>query len=397
MAAPAAAAEAEPGAHPAVARARDLAPPVRDAADEIEATRRIPDALDARLEAAGLYQLYLPAACGGPQADPVSAARAIEEISAADGSAGWVCMIGSVLSRRFAWMDPDVVRAMLAEAGSLRAAGSNRALGRAAAREGGYLAEGRWDFQSGIEHASWMFGACVLVDDRGEPLRDDRGQPCTRALAVPVAAGRIVGDWDVVGLRGTGSFDFEIAGVRVPEGRAVSRLDPPVIESALYRQRFFGVWSHTVHAGCTLGIARGAIGELRRIAAGSGSSSSRSLLRDRPYVQQKAGEAEAIVRSARAWLFEAIAAAWEAARARNPDPAAEIAALRLAIAHAGHEAARAVDLAFAAAGTNAARAGRLERCFRDIHVAVQHGATAPAHYGTAGRVFLGLPAGVPGW
>ena len=101
------------------------------ASDEIEETRRVPYELDAKIEAAGLYQLYLPEAYGGPQADPRSAATAIEEISMADGSTGWVCMIGSVLSRRFAWMHPDAVHEMQAMTGSLRAAGSNRALGRA--------------------------------------------------------------------------------------------------------------------------------------------------------------------------------------------------------------------------------------------------------------------------
>ena len=306
-------------------------------------------------------------------------------------------MLGSVLSRRFAWMAPEAVHEMQAETGSLRAAGSNRALGRAQPEGDGYLVSGRWDFQSGIEHASWMFGTSVLMDG-DEVRRNDQGEALTRAMAVPVEAGTVIDTWHVVGLRGTGSFDFALDGVHVPAGRSVWRLDPPTIESALYRQRFFGVWSHTVHAGCTFGIARGALDELRALASARGSTTSSALLRDRPFVQNKIGDAEAIVRSARAYLFEAIDAAWEAASEQRTDPSLEIAALRLAITHAGHESVRAVDLVFQAAGTNAAHtSNRLERYFRDVHVAVQHGATAPRNYETAGRVFLGLPAGLGGW
>ena len=390
--------------HPVVERARELMPLVHAASDEIEETRRIPDDLDARLEDAGLYQLYLPEAYGGQQADPLSATQAIEEIAKGDGSAAWVCMIGSVLSRRFAWMDPDAVHAMHDQTGSLRAAGSNRALGRAvrlgAAEGDGYLVNGRWDFQSGIERARWMFGTCMLTDG-DELLRNERGEPLTRAMAVPVKSGTIIDTWHVIGLRGTGSFDFELSDVHVPAQHSVSRLDPPLIESPLYRQRFFGVWSHTVHAGCTLGIAQGALDEFRRLASAHSSTMQTALLRDRPFVQNKIGEAEAIVRSARAYLHDAIAQAWEDASEppeQRQDPSVEIANMRLAITHAGHEAVRAVDLVFQAAGTNAAHTGnRLERYFRDSHVAVQHAASTPRNYETAGRVFLGLPADVGGW
>ena len=386
-----------PALHPIVERARELAPLIHAASDEIEETRRVPEELDAKLEAAGLYQLYLPEAYGGPQADPRSAASAIEEISMADGSTGWVCMIGSVLSRRFAWMDPDAVHAMHAMTGSLRAAGSNRALGRAQRDGDGYRVNGRWDFQSGVEHSSWMFGNCVLMDG-DEPLRDDNGVPRTRAAAVPVRDGEIIDTWHVVGLRGTGSFDFEVDNLYVPAEHTVSRLEPPVIESPLYRARFYGIWSHTVHAGCALGIARGAIDELRDLASGRGSTGSRTLLRDRERVQRLVGEAEAIVRSARAYLMEAVSDAWEASEQRVADPTREIANVRLAIAHAGHESTRAVDLIFSAAGTNAVHtANHLQRYFRDVHVAVQHAAAAPVNYEGAGRVFLGLPSGLPGW
>jgi alkylation response protein AidB-like acyl-CoA dehydrogenase len=71
---------------------------------------------------------------------------------------------------------------------------------------------------------------------------------------------------------------------------------------------------------------------------------------------------------------------------------------RLAIAHSIHEAVRAVDIVFHAAGTNAVyRKHPLERYFRDIHVAVQHGAALPAHFESAGKILLGYDAKEVGW
>ena len=109
-------------------------------------------------------------------------------------------------------------------------------------------------------------------------------------------------------------------------------------------------------------------------------------------------EAEAIVRAARAYVIDAVGTAWEAVRADVPNPSREIAQARLAVTHGMHEAVRAVDLVFHAAGTNALyRKYPLERYFRDIHAAVQHAAGLPSHYEAAGKALLGLqPEGI-GW
>ena len=147
-----------------------------------------------------------------------------------------------------------------------------------------------------------------------------------------------------------------------------------------------------------LGIARGAMDSFIELATCTSSTVSPILLRDRPFVQTRVAEAEAILSAARAYMMEAVGNAWEAVCAGVPDPSRTIAHARLAITHGMHEAVRAVDLVFHAAGTNAIyRTNALERCFRDIHVAVQHNAAFPAHYESAGKVFLGLRPSDMGW
>ena len=134
------------------------------------------------------------------------------------------------------------------------------------------------------------------------------------------------------------------------------------------------------------------------LATCTSSTGSPALLRDRPFVQTRVAEAEAILSAARAYVMAAVGTAWEAVCAGVPDPSLAIAQARLAITHGIHEAVRAVDLVFHAAGTNAIyRANPLERYFRDIHVAVQHNAAYPAHYESAGKVLLGLRPSDMGW
>jgi alkylation response protein AidB-like acyl-CoA dehydrogenase len=115
-------------------------------------------------------------------------------------------------------------------------------------------------------------------------------------------------------------------------------------------------------------------------------------------VQTQVAEAEAIIGAARAYVFEAVGSAWEAVCADAPDPGLAIARARLAITHGMHEAVRAVDRLFHAAGTNAVyRKHRLERYFRDIHAAVQHAAGLASHIEGVGKVLLGLRPNDIGW
>jgi alkylation response protein AidB-like acyl-CoA dehydrogenase len=159
---------------------------------------------------------------------------------------------------------------------------------------------------------------------------------------------------------------------------------------------FVATWTATV--ANALGIARGAIDTFIELANRAHSTSSTTLLRDRPLVQAQVAEAEAILGAARAYVLTAVGAAWEAVCAGAPDPSRAIAQARLAITHGMHEAVRAVDRVFHAAGTNAVyRKHRLERYFRDVHAAVQHAAGLHIHLENAGKVFLGLRPNDIGW
>ena len=125
---------------------------------------------------------------------------------------------------------------------------------------------------------------------------------------------------------------------------------------------------------------------------------STALLRDRPLVQARVAEAEAILSAARAYVQDAVGDLWKRAEQGQSDLDAAVVQARLAITHGMHEAVRCVDLIFHAAGTNAVyERNPLERHFRNIHVAVQHAAGLPAHMEAAGKALLGLRPADPGW
>ena len=131
-----------------------------------------------------------------------------------------------------------------------------------------------------------------------------------------------------------------------------------------------------------MGIARGALDAFVELASSKSTTMSTTLLRDRPLVQARVAEAEAILSAARAYVQAAVGDLWTRAGQGESDLDAAVVQARLAITHGMHEAVRSVDLVFHAAGTNAVyEKNPLERHFRNIHVAVQHAAGPAGPHG----------------
>jgi len=380
-----------------VTAAMRLAPAVRAARTDTEQMRQTPPSLAAEITRAGIYQMYLPHSVGGPETPPLTAFRVVEELSKADGSVGWCVMIATALSLSVGRLPAEVGRELAGTPADYRAAGSARPGGRAWEVSGGYRVKGRWNFASGIQNARWLYCTCIVMDG-DTPRQTAAGTPVLRALWVPRESVTIVDTWSVMGLRGTGSQDFTVDDVVVPARRSCLSDDKPNETGALYNNRAWYVNLWTPTAANALGIARGAIDSLAEIAATEASTMSASLLRDRPMVQTRIAEADAIVNAARAYVFDAVGRLWRSLCAGETPSDQAIAQGRLALVHAMHESVRAVDKVFHAAGTNAIYTRLpLERAFRDVHVAVQHAAGLPGYFESAGKVLLGLRPGDPGW
>jgi len=112
-------------------------------------------------------------------------------------------------------------------------------------------------------------------------------------------------------------------------------------------------------------------------------------VRDRPYVQTAVAQAEALVRGARAYLWEATRQVWEEACSTGTLSVESRALARLANSAAFEGAVRAVDLAYTVGGgTSVYRSSPLQRYFRDIHTASQHSVVSPGSFELIGQALL---------
>ncbi|MGH7858084.1 MAG: acyl-CoA dehydrogenase family protein, partial [Candidatus Binatia bacterium] len=197
--------------------------------------------------------------------------------------------------------------------------------------------------------------------------------------------------WTVSGLRGTGSHDMEVTDLLVPKGRSVSIVsDRPREPGHLYAFPVFGLLALGIAAVAT-GIARSALRDLVEIAGGKVPTGSRRRLADRAVTQAETAQAEAMLRSARAFLFDAVGECADEARKEGSIRVPARARLRLAATNAAIVSARVVDVAYnAGGGTSIYQSSLLQRRFRDVHVVTQHMMVSPATYELVGRVFLGL-------
>jgi alkylation response protein AidB-like acyl-CoA dehydrogenase len=376
--------------------ARSLGPRIRARADEIEAARQLPADLVLELAEARLFKVALPEAEGGLGADILTALRVIEEVARADGSTGWCLAMAINTFRQSAQLAPAVRRELFFSDPIGVSAGSARERGRAVAAPGGYRVTGHWFFASGCMHSHLLHGACRVFDGDQPRLRPNGDQEIRIAFFHPKAKARIIDNWDVSGLRGTGSHDIAVDDLFVPEEHTFSALDRRArVTGPMNRIHGFDL------AGCGfccvgLGVARAAIDAFIDLAMVKVPRSSSDLLRERATVQATLAEAEALLRSGRALLFEVVEAMWKTVLGGDPVAEQQRSELRLAMTHAAQNAARATHMVCAAAGTTSIFASSpLERYARDAEVVTRHNQLQSVNYEAVGRTMFGLESTSP--
>ncbi|MCU0310873.1 MAG: acyl-CoA dehydrogenase family protein [Acidimicrobiales bacterium] len=353
-------------------RVRALAPMVEASADEMEHRAALTDEVAAAVRESGAIHLMVPEEFGGDELGIVGTIEVIEELARQDGSVGWSTMAASVSTAFSAiYTSDDVARALFGTDRGAILAGQLAPMGRADVDGDGYVISGSYRFGSGSDQTTHMLGGCLVYRD-GEMVMRDNGMPDVVAAVVPNDKVEFKGNWDVMGLSGTASVDYEIAPIRVGAGEVFSIFtEVPERGSDMHR---LGVMVLTAagHAGWALGVARRALDEIASIAATKVRMSD-SLLGEQQVFQVGFAEAEAKVRAARAFVLETFAAA-EAEVASGERLSARTNHLtRLATTWATTAAAEAVEWAYREAGTESLRnPSVLGRCFRDMNAATQH-------------------------
>jgi alkylation response protein AidB-like acyl-CoA dehydrogenase len=274
--------------------------------------------------------------------------------------------------------------------------GSTTPTGKATIVDGGYQVSGRWPWGSGIHNSRWITGVAQVFDGDTPRLLGD--QPEQRLMLFEAGDVEILDTWNVSGLRGTGSHDFRVERAFVPADRSiVLGVTPPVLDGPLYRIPIITSLGFAV-CGVALGIARRAIEELLLLGAHKAPAGSRRPLLEITTIQERIGEAESRLRSARAFLFEALDGAYSTLAAGESLTISQRCDLRVAAANAALQSAAAVDLMYHAGGGSSIHlASPLQRCFRDVHVVTQHQRVSPFVIQQAGRIYAGLGEPPPGF
>jgi alkylation response protein AidB-like acyl-CoA dehydrogenase len=371
--------------------ARKLVPMIRAAADEIEAARELPRPLFEALADAGLFHLAVPHALGGAELDLPSYVQVIEEIGKADASTGWIVNQGAIFATYAARMPREIARAIWIDTPRSVVANTPAPTAQAVVVPGGYRVTGRQGFSTGCRHAAWIAPHAQVIEN-GRVRLDDGGQPETRYLFVPVAEVELLDTWHVRGMRGTGTHHFAVHDVFVPAERSVLSATAPLREPGpLYRVPRTLCFA-SGDAAVALGMARTCLETFVELAGAKTPRAMPALLRDQSMVQVHVGQAEAALRSGRAFLMETVRDVWGAVASGGALTLEQRATLRLATTHGIRLAAQVIDTVYNAAGVTAAYDGHLlQRHFQDIHVITQHLQGRLAHYELVGRHWLGLP------
>jgi alkylation response protein AidB-like acyl-CoA dehydrogenase len=393
-----------------IARARGLQGMLLAAAPRIEAGRSLPaDVVDA-LHAAKMFRMLLPRSLDGAELQLAAFFEAVIAIAEADASTAWCIVQNSGCSMAAAYLAPQAAREIFGDPRAVAAWGfaANPAQCLAVPVEGGWKASGTWGFGSGNRHSAWLGGHCQVTDPAGVPIKNTDGRPVERTMLFPRSAAAIRDDqWNVIGLRGTGSDTYSVTGLFVPAAHAIvpratgrdqqQPADaPPVAEpermerGTLYRFTTTNVYQ-CGFAAVGLGLARATLDAFIDLAKKKSPSGASSPLRDDHRIQSRIALAEARYGSAHAWLLQILRGAWDECSATGIVSFDWRIKMRLAATYAIQEAREIVEMSYADAGTTAIfESNPFERRLRDMHAVSQQIQATAAHFQTVGQYYLGM-------
>jgi indole-3-acetate monooxygenase len=373
-----------------VARARALVPLIEAAADRIEAERRIVPDVVAALHEAGIFHMLLPPALGGGGADIVAFNQVIQTIAAADASTAW-CLGQQVASTQAAgYLDPKIAREVFGPPHGAVAWGPPSGA-TAQVADGGYIVNGRWRFASGSGHCPWIGGHCAVIERDGKPRLDDNGRPVLRTMLFRKERAIWTDIWHTIGLRGTGSNQYEVKDLFVPDAYTTWRdqQSDRTDDGALYNVPLLTLYG-IGFSGVGLGLARASLDAFMTLAAGKTGRVGRGVMRDNPVIQSEVAKVAGGLHAARAFLREMLDEIWDAVNKAGATLEAR-ARLRLAITGAMDQSVRVVDFAYTAAASSAIFDGSpFERRFRDMHTVTAQGQAHMSNFESAGQALFGL-------
>ena len=291
---------------------RAAGPAFETAAERAEEERALPLEVAHRLRELGLFWLKAPIEVGGSELDPLDFCDVIEELAYYDASAGWAALIGSGNTGAISgWLPSAGLREIFRPDEPLPViAGQYGPRGTALPVDGGFRVTGRWGFSSGITYADWVAGGC-LVEGTKEWI----------VACVPKSEATVHDVWFVAGLQGTGSNDFSLQDVYVPEAHTIrwpvatpnnpaGRMVEQGRPGLLYRQPPAIFLSNEL-GPFAIGISLRALDDMIALADKTARQVGGTPISERAAFQKALGHAEAVVHAARLLYRDAVEECWQ--------------------------------------------------------------------------------------
>jgi alkylation response protein AidB-like acyl-CoA dehydrogenase len=359
-------------------RAKRVGALANEHADAGDKNGRLADAVVAAMHQEKLYGIWVPRALGGAELTPVESLQVIENVAYGDPSAGWVLMAAALaIGTGAAYLGDSAAKELFSGDRFPVIAGQGTRPGNAVPVDGGFRLSGSWSFASGIKHGTHIH-TLGIIEGTGEP----------RIFVLPVGQAKLIDNWDVMGLRGTGSIDYTIDAAFVPEAYThFAVTETPKRGGSLYTIGIAG-FATICHSGWACGIGRRMLDESAAYVRNRGGragtqATSETFLED--YAR-----AEGIYRAGRALVYETWKEVQHALESGEKLSVRQHSMMRLAMTHVTWAAHQVATFAYSAAGTTGLRAGTLQRLFRDMHAGTQHMIVSPPVFRAIGRELAGL-------
>ena len=372
-----------------MAVAKELFPKVAAASKQIHDDREIPPPLVEEMADKGLFRLLLPKSLGGAELNFLDFLRIIQYFGQADSSTAWCLNQNNIFATNSVRMPEATAKKIWKDPRAVVTNGPPTSSAGAVQVNGGYKLSGRWNFSSGIRHATWVAALAPItrISHEQDSITSTRD---SRIFLIPKEEVDVLDAWDVRGLRGTGSFSFEAKDIFVPNDHTYSTSDPsrePGPVYAIPTVLTFGAGFATA----ALGNARASLDAVIELASTRTPAYGDTLLRDMSTTQRQLGQTEAMWRSCRAYLRDATVRVWESACERGSLTIDERIDLRLAATHAIRTSCEVVNIAYNLGGSSAVfESSPLQRYFQDANVMSQQGQGRMLHFDVAGAYYLGL-------
>jgi alkylation response protein AidB-like acyl-CoA dehydrogenase len=360
-----------------------LRPLIAEKIEESEASGRLAPEIAQALADLKAHKMLLPKELGGAEASAIQALEMVEMVSYADASTGWVLFAsGATTAMASAYLPQAVTSAIFGQDRNDVFAGSGNPSGFARPVDGGYRVSGKWSYGSGLHRADWVLCGTVVLDG-DKPMAGFGGIPAMRMTFIPADKVKPEGNWDVLGLRATGSVDYSVDDVLVPEEHSFSYgMSPPQRRPDFFAMGIIPLLS-IGHSAWAAGVGRRMLDDLAEFAR---SRTGRAgLIGESEAFWEHFGSAEAKLRSARAWLYQT----WR----EGELSIRELTYIRLSMNHITWTSVDVCELAYRLSGGHALRKGAMQRIYRDMHAGSQHITTSYKILASCGRELAGLAEG----